>query len=81
MVRGAALQAAVLDGALGRTILYDVVPLPLGIKVVDAQGREHFSMLIDRNTHIPVKAKEIYRTAQDNQAAVDIEVFQGQLDA
>ena len=81
VVRGAALQAAVLDGALEKTILHDVVPLPLGVKAVDAQGCEHFSMLIDRNTRIPAKAKQIYYTAQDNQMAADIEVFQGQLDA
>ncbi len=77
---GAALQAAVLDGKLKDILLLDVTPLALGIRAFDQQDREHFSMLIDRNTHIPVSKQQTYSTHEDNQPAVDIEVFQGQLD-
>jgi molecular chaperone DnaK len=77
---GAALQAAVLDGRLQEILLLDVTPLPLGIRAFDAQDREHLSMLIDRNTTIPVSREGIYTTKDDNQSAVDIEIFQGKLD-
>jgi molecular chaperone DnaK len=78
---GAALQAAVLDGKLAEILLLDVTPLPLGIRAFDQQDKEHFSMLIDRNTTIPVERRQTYSTHEDNQPAVDIEIFQGQLDA
>lgn len=78
---GAALQAAVLDHKLEETLLLDVTPLSLGIRAFDEKDREHFSMLIDRNTRIPVEKRQIYSTHEDNQTQVDVEVFQGQLDA
>jgi molecular chaperone DnaK len=78
---GAALQAAVLDGKLAEILLLDVTPLSLGIRAFDQQDREHFSMLIDRNATIPVSKQQTYSTKVDNQPAVDIEVFQAQLDA
>jgi molecular chaperone DnaK len=77
---GAALQAAVLGGELQEILLRDVTPLPLGIRAFDQQDRQHFSMLIDRNTPIPVSRKQIYSTREDNQLGVDIEIFQGRLD-
>jgi molecular chaperone DnaK len=78
---GAALQAAVLDGKLQEILLLDVTPLPLGIRAIDQQDREQFSILIERNTTIPVSRQQVYSTHQDNQPGVHVEVFQGQLDA
>jgi len=79
---GAALQAAMLDGKLEERVLLDVTPLPLGILSVDQadQRRKAFSVLIERNTHIPVDRSEVYTTLEDNQSAVDIEIYNGQLD-
>ncbi len=77
---GAALQAAVLDGKLRETLLLDVTPLPLGIRVVDEERNESFSALIEANATIPTKSLKDYTTTEDNQAAVRIEVFNGQLD-
>src|SRR5262249_44949799 len=52
----------------------------LGIRAFDQQDREHLSTLIDKNTRIPVERQRVYSTKEDNQPAVDVEVFQGQLD-
>jgi molecular chaperone DnaK len=82
VARGAALQAATLDGKLEEPVLLDVTPLPLGIQSVDGADKDKktFSMIIDRNTHIPVERQQVYTTAEDNQPAVDIEIYNGQLD-
>jgi molecular chaperone DnaK len=82
VARGAALQAATLDGKLEEPVLLDVTPFPLGIRSVDETNKDRkiFSMIIDRNTHIPVDRKEVYTTVGDNQAAVDIDIYNGQLD-
>jgi molecular chaperone DnaK len=77
---GAAFEAAVLDGKLNEVLLLDVTPLPLGIRAFDQTDREHFSMLIDRNTTIPVSRQQTYSTHTDNQPNVHVEVFQGHLD-
>jgi molecular chaperone DnaK len=76
---GATLQAAVLDGKLKDVLLLDVTPLPLGIRAFDQQDREHLSVLVEKNTRIPVQRRQTYSTKEDNQPAVDVEVFQGQL--
>jgi molecular chaperone DnaK len=82
VARGAALQAATLDGKLEEPILLDVTPLPLGIQSVDPEDKNKkiFSMIIDRNTHIPVDRQEVYTTTTDGQSAVDIQIYNGQLD-
>ena len=72
--------AAVLDGGLRETLLLDVTPLPLGIRALNQEDREHFSVLIDKNTTIPVSRQQVYSTRKDNQPNVNIEIFQGQLD-
>jgi molecular chaperone DnaK len=77
---GAALQAAVLDRKLEEILLLDVTPLSLGIRAQDQDEKEIFSVLIDKNTRIPTTRTQTYSTAKDNQPAVDIEIFQGQLD-
>ncbi|MBC6461160.1 Hsp70 family protein [Actinomadura sp. HBU206391] len=78
---GAALQAAVLDGKLKDTLLLDVTPLPMGIRVVDDDEarRPHFSELIAANTTIPTEATATYTTTEDNQTTVKIEIFNGSL--
>jgi molecular chaperone DnaK len=78
---GAALQAATLDGKLDEVILVDVTPLSLGIRAFDQKDREQFSILIEKNTTIPTEKRETFSTHADNQPAVDVEIFQGQLDA
>jgi molecular chaperone DnaK len=77
---GAALQAAVLAGKAEDILLVDVTPLPLGIRSFDQKDLQHFSILIDRNTTIPVSKEQTFSTRDDNQPAVDIEILQGQLD-
>jgi molecular chaperone DnaK len=77
---GAALQAAVLDGKLEEVLLVDVTPLSLGIRAFDQQDREHFSLLIDKNTTIPVSRQQMYSTKEDNQPGVDVEIFQERLE-
>ncbi|WP_322750370.1 MULTISPECIES: Hsp70 family protein [unclassified Frankia] len=77
---GAAIQAAVLAGVLDERVLLDVTPLPLGIRVVDEKDRQGFSVIIDWNTRIPVDRKKDYTTHHDNQTAIDVEIFNGDLD-
>jgi len=79
---GAALQAGVLSGADVETVLVDVTPHSLGIAAVmdTPMGPMPgiFSTIIPRNSVIPTSRSEVYFTAMDGQAAVDVEVFQGE---
>jgi len=78
VARGAVLQAAILAGELKDTLVLDVVPFSLGIKLKDAGEGFAISRLIPKHASIPAKKSGTYTTTSDNQTVVSIEIFQGE---
>ncbi|MFT5391500.1 MAG: molecular chaperone DnaK [Gammaproteobacteria bacterium] len=74
VAQGAAIQAAVLSGAIKDVLLLDVTPLSLGIETLGGV----MTALVEKNTTIPTKATQVFSTAQDNQGAVTVHVLQGE---
>ncbi len=74
VAQGAAIQGGVLGGDVSGLVLLDVTPLSLGLETLGGV----FTRLIERNTTIPVEKKQIFSTAADNQASVEIHVLQGE---
>ncbi|NNJ09471.1 Hsp70 family protein [Chloroflexales bacterium ZM16-3] len=76
---GAALQGAILHGAIKQIALLDLVPYSLGISAINAASKEErFVKLIEKNTHIPITKAETFTTKDDNQQNVHIKVYQGE---
>jgi molecular chaperone DnaK len=82
---GAALQGAIIAGADVGSVLVDVTPHSLGIKCLDDAGGgfgvpflHRFAPIIDRNTPLPASRSEVFRTVEDQQATVEIDVYQGE---
>jgi molecular chaperone DnaK len=73
---GAAVQAAILKGEVADVLLLDVIPLSLGVETLGGV----MTRVIERNTTIPARRTEVFSTAEDNQAAVDVVVLQGERD-
>jgi molecular chaperone DnaK len=73
---GAAVQAAILKGEVADVLLLDVIPLSLGVETLGGV----MTKIIERNTTIPARRTEVFSTAQDHQAAVDVVVLQGERD-
>jgi len=71
---GAAIQAGILEGAVKDVVLLDVTPLSLGIETMGGV----FTKLVERNTTIPTHKSDVFSTAEDNQPAVDVQIFQGE---
>ena len=71
---GAAVQAAILKGEVADVLLLDVIPLSLGVETLGGV----MTKVIERNTTIPARRTEVFSTAEDNQAAVDVVVLQGE---
>jgi molecular chaperone DnaK len=71
---GAAIQAGVLGGEVKDVLLLDITPLSLGLETMGSV----MTVLIERNTTIPVKKSEVFSTAEDNQTAVDVHILQGE---
>jgi molecular chaperone DnaK len=71
---GAAIQAGVLTGEVKDIVLLDVTPLSLGLETLGGV----MTKIIDKNTTIPIKKSQVFTTAEDNQPAVDIHIYQGE---
>ncbi len=79
VVRGTALQGAILAGDLTQIVLLDVVPYSLGISAIEMTGaKETISRLLEKNSTIPIRKSNIYTTREDNQSNVHIKIYQGE---
>lgn len=78
---GAGIQAGVLSGKVAGLVLLDVTPFSLGLEVLSSSGpgdTKEMSVLIPKNTKVPIKKSQTYTTSEKNQTAVDIKVLQGE---